>query len=80
MKNLCRDCPNTNCWLCEITKSCKNCEWAGNCGWDDNAVMCEHDIGEYIGEYIPADKLQETAEKCADYVGLKQPHTIEVEK
>ena len=70
MKNLCRDCPNTNCWLCETTKSCKNCEWAGFCTFDDNAVMCERDGSEYI----PADKLQETAEKCADYVWLKQPH------
>lgn len=51
-------------------KSCKNCEWAGFCTFDDNAVMCERDGSEYI----PADKLQETAEKCADYVWLKQPH------
>ena len=51
-------------------KTCKNCEWAGYCTFDDNAVMCERDGSEYI----PADKLQETAEKCTDYRRLKQPH------
>jgi hypothetical protein len=52
-------------------KSCKNCEWAGYCTFDDNAVMCERDGSEYI----PANKMQETAEKCVEYEWLKQPHT-----
>ena len=43
-------------------KSCKNCEWAGYCTFDDNAVICERDGSEYI----PAEKVQETAEKCAE--------------
>lgn len=44
-------------------KSCKNCEWAGFCTWDDDAVICERDIGDYI----PAEKVTEVAEKCSDY-------------
>ena len=44
-------------------KSCKNCEWAGYCTFDANGVICERDGSEYI----PADKLQETAENCEDY-------------
>ena len=52
-------------------KTCKNCEWAGNCAWDDNAVMCKYYMEEH-GEYIPANKVVKEAEKCLEYCEVKK--------
>lgn len=54
-------------------KTCKNCEWAGYCTFDENAIICEHDSSEYI----TVDKLQKTAKSCIDYIESENNLTIQ---